>query len=91
MTTIEDVWKERRMSFYWIGITAFGTDKVSAGRMGGPVSQAMDLLPAFHHLLNTLQLNPPRPASSRGDGMPGAWESAWSRVGTAAVANIWAK
>jgi len=76
--------------FYWIGITAFGTDQVFAGRMGGPVSQAMDLLPAFQHLLSTLQLNPPRPASSSGSGAGAAWEVAWSKVSTASCAYIWA-
>jgi hypothetical protein len=69
--------------FYWIGITAFGSDQVFAGRMGGPVSRAMELLPGFSRLLATLQLNPPRPAS--GGGVSGAWEVAWSKVSTAAV------
>lgn len=77
--------------FYWIGITAFGSDKVFAGRMGGPINQAMDLLPAFHHILTTLQLHPPRPASGGGGGGSGAWEVAWSKVSTASVAYMWQK
>ncbi len=75
--------------FYWIGITAFGLDQVFAGRIGGPVAQAMDLLPGFHHLLATLQLNPPRPAG--GGEVSGTWMAAWSRVETAAVSYMWKK
>jgi hypothetical protein len=75
--------------FYWIGITPFGGSQVFAGRMGGPVKQAMELLPAFHHMLSTLQLNPPQ-ATSSGTGS-GAWDAAWSRVSTAIVADIWRK
>ena len=74
--------------FYWIGVTAFGSDQVFAGRMGGPVTQAMDLLPGFHHLLATLQLNPPRPAGGGGEAY-GAWTAAWSKVSTAAVSYMW--
>jgi hypothetical protein len=75
--------------FYWIGVTAFGAGQVFAGRMGGSVSQAMDLLPGFHHMLSTLQLNPPRASSGSGGGS-GAWEVAWSKVSTASVSYIWA-
>jgi len=80
---------ESEERFYWIGITAFGSDKVFAGRMGGPVAQAMELLPGFHHLLATLKLNPPRPAG--GGEAYGSWQAAWSRVETASVAYIWKK
>jgi hypothetical protein len=76
--------------FYWIGVTAFGAGQVFAGRMGGSIAQAMDLLPGFHHMLSTLQLNPPRPASGGSGGGSGAWEAAWSRVSTASVSYIWA-
>lgn len=76
--------------FYWIGITAFGANQVFAGRMGGSIEQAMDLLPGFHHMLSTLQLNPPRPASGGSGGGSGAWEAAWSKVSTASVSYIWA-
>ncbi len=75
--------------FYWIGITAFGGDQVFAGRLGGPIAQAMDLLPGFHHILSTLQLNPPRPAG--GGEAYGSWTAAWSKVSTAIVADIWKK
>jgi hypothetical protein len=76
--------------FYWIGITAFGGDQVFAGRMGGSIAQAMDLLPGFHHILSTLQLNPPRPAGGGGEAY-GSWTAAWSKVSTAIVADIWKK
>ena len=75
--------------FYWIGITAFGSDQVFAGRIGGPVTQAMDLLPGFQHVLATLQLNPPRPAG--GGEAYGSWMAAWSKVSTAAVSYMWKK
>lgn len=75
--------------FYWIGVTQFGQGKVFAGRMGGPVSQADDLLPAFRHMLATLALNPPQ--ATGGGGVSGAWEAAWSRVDVAITKNIWAK
>ncbi|GEM_PF-2921653 len=82
---------ESQERFYWIGVTAFGGGQVFAGRMGGPIARAMDLLPGFHHMLSTLQLNPPRPAASSGGGggTSGAWEAAWSRVSTASVSYIW--
>jgi hypothetical protein len=76
--------------FYWIGITAFGGNQVFAGRMGGAIAQAMDLLPGFHHVLSTLQLNPPRPAGGGGEAY-GSWTAAWSKVSTAIVADIWKK
>ena len=78
---------ESEERFYWIGLTAFGSDQIFAGRMGGRISQAMDLLPGFHHMLSTLQLHPPQATS--GGGGSGAWEVAWSKVSTAVVANIW--
>jgi hypothetical protein len=56
--------------------------------MGGPIAKALELLPGFHHMLATLQLNPPRAAA--GGGTSGAWEAAWSRVSTASVKYIWA-
>jgi len=79
---------ESEERFYWIGITAFGSDQIFAGRLGGRIDQAMDLLPGFHHMLSTLQLHPPQAAGSSGSAM-GSWELAWSKVSTAAVANIW--
>lgn len=79
---------ESEERFYWIGITAFGSDQIFAGRLGGKISQAMDLLPGFHYLLSTLQLHPPQAVGSGGSAM-GSWEVAWSKVSTAAVANIW--
>lgn len=80
---------ESQERFYWIGVTAFGGGQVFAGRMGGPIARALDLLPGFHHMLATLQLNPPQAAAS-GGGTSGAWEAAWSRVSTASVKYIWA-
>jgi hypothetical protein len=76
--------------FYWIGITAFGGNQVFAGRMGGSIAQAMDLLPGFHHILTTLQLSPPA-ASGGGGEAYGSWTAAWSKVSTAIVADIWKK
>jgi len=73
--------------FYWIGITAFGASQVFAGRMGGPVAEAMDLLPGFHHILSTLRLSPP--SASGGGEAYGSWTAAWSKVSTAIVADIW--
>ena len=55
---------------------------------GWSVSEAMDLLPGFHYILSTLQVHPPQPAGGGGSAM-GSWEVAWSKVSTAAVANIW--
>ena len=81
---------QREERFYWIGITAFGGNQVFAGRMGGAIAQAMDLLPGFHHVLSTLQLNPPRPAGGGGEAY-GSWTAAWSKVSTAIVADIWKK
>lgn len=81
---------ESQERFYWIGVTAYSGGQVFAGRMGGPIARALDLLPGFHHVLSTLQLNPPRPSSGGGGGTSGAWEAAWSRVSTASVKYIWA-
>lgn len=74
--------------FYWIGVAAFGQGKAFAGRLGGSVDQADDLLPAFRHMLASLQLNPPQAAAGGGGG--GAWEAAWSRLDVAITKNIWA-
>jgi hypothetical protein len=79
---------ENEERFYWIGITAFGGDQIFAGRLGGRISEAMDLLPGFHYMLSTLQLHPPQAVGGGGSAM-GSWEVAWSKVSTAAVANIW--
>ncbi len=79
---------ESEERFYWIGITAFGSDQIFAGRLGGRIDQAMDLLSGFHHIFSTLQLHPPQPAGGGGSAL-GSWEVAWSKVSTAAVANIW--
>jgi hypothetical protein len=65
----------------------FACSQVFAGRVGGPVAQAMDLLPGFHHILSTLRLSPP--SASGGGEAYGSWTAAWSKVSTAIVANIW--
>jgi len=73
--------------FYWIGITKFGNNQVFAGRMGGSVKDAEKLVPAFTHILQTLQLTPPRGLS---EGVAAAWDTAWNRVSVGIVKNIWA-
>lgn len=75
--------------FYWIGVAKFGSDKIFAGRLGGKVGEADELLPGFRHMLATLKLNPPRPAGGLA-GAGGSWEAAWSRVDVAITKNIWA-
>ncbi|MEN6301376.1 MAG: hypothetical protein ABFD96_01550 [Armatimonadia bacterium] len=78
---------QKQEKFYWIGVAKFGSDKVFAGRLGGNVSEADDLLPGFRHMLATLRLNPSQAAAG---GVGGAWEAAWSRVDVAITKNIWA-
>lgn len=80
---------QNQEKFYWIGVAKFGSDKVFAGRLGGDVSEADDLLPGFRHMLASLKLNPPRPAGGV-SGAGGSWEAAWSRVDVAITKNIWA-
>ena len=45
--------------FYWVGLVRFGPDFLIAIRFGGPVAQADRLVPAFYHILSTLEIIPP--------------------------------
>lgn len=45
--------------FYWVGLVTYGPDYVLAGRLGGPLAQADQLVPAFAHMIMTMELNPP--------------------------------
>lgn len=60
-------------------------------RMSGPVSQADTLVPAFYNMLNTLNWSTTPAGGGSSGGASGAFETAWSRVSTAIVADIWAK
>jgi hypothetical protein len=78
--------------FFWLVLVPSGNLLVLA-RMGGPVSQADTLVPAFYTIVNSMTWNT---GSSGGGGYaPGetsrAFDTAWSRVSTAIVSNIWAK
>ena len=75
--------------FFWLAIIPCG-DLLVLARMGGPVVQADSLVPAFYTILNTVSWN-----SGSGSYTPGetsrAFDTAWGRVSTAIVSNIWAK
>jgi hypothetical protein len=75
--------------FFWLAIIPCG-DLLVLARMGGPVVQADSLIPAFYTILNTVSWN-----SGSGAYTPGetsrAFDTAWGRVSTAIVSNIWAK
>lgn len=45
--------------FYWVALVTYGPDYVLAGRFGGPLAQADQLVPAFAHMIMTMELNPP--------------------------------
>jgi hypothetical protein len=46
-------------SFLWLGAMPFGNDKFLAGRFGGPVARAEELLPIFSTMLATMEVTPP--------------------------------
>jgi len=75
--------------FFWIVIIPSGTNTYSMSRMGGKVSDAETLVPSFYNMLNTLNWSA-TPVGSGGGGASDAFGTAWSRVSTAVVANIWA-
>ncbi len=45
--------------FYWVGLVKYGPDHLLAGRLGGPLSKADQLVPVFAHMIMTMELNPP--------------------------------
>ena len=73
--------------FYWVGVVKYGPDSILAGRLGGPVSQAESLVPAFSHVVMTMELNPP----DAGDGgYGGAMVDYYtSRLGNIVVSSSW--
>ncbi len=76
--------------FYWVGVHSFGPDLIFCAKLGGPTAQAEVLVPAFLHMLSTLQLNPPVPAGGTAPGeVSMAFDAAWSRVSTAVTSAGW--
>jgi hypothetical protein len=75
--------------FFWLVLLPAGGNLVLA-RMGGPVAQVDSLIPAFFAVLNSLRFS-----QGQGGYQPGsassAFDTAWSRVSSAIVTNIWAK
>lgn len=59
--------------------------------MGGPVSQPAAFVPAFYNMLNTLNWSSTLAAGGGSGEVSAAFDTAWSRVSTAVVADIWAK
>ena len=62
-------------------------------RMGGPVSLADTLVPEYYNILNTLNWSTKPVGGSSGSSSgeaSSAFDTAWSRVSTAVVADIWA-
>jgi len=77
--------KEER--FYWVGAVRYGPDYILAGRLGGPTAQADTLVPAFSHMVATMELNPP---SGGGGDYGGAMVDYYtSRAGNIAVSSGW--
>jgi hypothetical protein len=74
--------------FFWVGSVRYGSEYVFVGRLGGPVSQAEVLLPAFDNMLNTLQLNPAESASG-GDYGAATVDYYASKCGNIAVSGGW--
>ncbi|MEI6602274.1 MAG: hypothetical protein WCL54_02170 [Clostridia bacterium] len=75
--------------FFWIVVIPGGTQNYSMSRMGGKVSEAASLVPAYYNMLNTLNWSA-TPVGSGSGSASDAFGTAWSRVSTAVVANIWA-
>jgi hypothetical protein len=76
--------------FYWIVALPQG-DHYVVCRMGGPVAQSESLVPDFWNMLTSVQYQEQHSSSSgESNETYAAWDTAWSKVGTAVVANIWA-
>ncbi|NSW58130.1 MAG: hypothetical protein HPY44_19155 [Armatimonadetes bacterium] len=72
--------------FYWVGVVKYGPDYILAGRLGGPVSQAESLVPAFSHMVMTMELNPPEGDAGYGGAMVDYYTS---RLGNIVVSSSW--
>jgi hypothetical protein len=73
--------------FFWVGVVKYGPDYILAGRLGGPVAQAETLVPAFSHMVMTMELNPPEGGDG---GYGGAMVDYYtSRVGNIVAASSW--
>jgi hypothetical protein len=81
--------------FYWIVVLPQG-DHIVVCRMGGPVIQSDSLVPDFWNILTSVQYraqqSPGSESSSSGSSNEtyAAWDTAWSKVSTGVVAEIWA-
>jgi hypothetical protein len=72
--------------FYWVGCVQYGSGNVFIARIGGTVAQAAELVPAYFHILSTLELHP-RDAGG-GEGAM-AVSLATSIIGNAVAATNW--
>lgn len=73
--------------FCWVGVVKYGADSVLAGRLSGPVSEALTLVPAFSHLVMTMELKPPEGADG---GYGGAMVDYYtSRLGNTVAGAAW--
>lgn len=72
--------------FFWVGLVKYGPDQVLAGRLGGPVALADQLVPAFSHMVMTMELNPPGGDGGYGSAMVDYYTS---RLGNIAVSSGW--
>ncbi len=80
---------QEEQRFYWVGIAKYGTGHFFAGRLGGPVSQAETLLPAFDNMIATMQLNPPESAGGGGEYGAAMVDYYASKCGNIAVSGGW--
>lgn len=76
--------------FFWVVIIPQG-NYVALCRMGGYVKDADALIPAFYNMLNTLNWSTTPAGGGSSGGVVSAFDTAWSRVSTAIVTDIWAK
>jgi len=76
--------------FFWIVVIPGSATNYSMSRMGGKVSEAATLVPSFFNMLNTLNWSSTPVGGGGGSSAGDAFGTAWSRVSTAVVANIWA-
>lgn len=75
--------------FYWVGVVPYGPDYVLAGRLGGPVSQGAELVPALSHIVGSLETYPERMAGSSDDEASLAVSLSTSIIGNAVCATSW--
>ena len=80
---------QEEQRFYWVGIAKYGAGYFFAGRLGGPVSQAETLLPAFDNMIATMQLNPPESAGGEGGYGAAMVDYYASKCGNIAVSGGW--